>query len=73
MLGLSDVQVTYANSNFFLNRYSNESFYARELNLVNEIRSRRKVGTRSMRFYPRRMKGIGGGGCKSGAKVAWYG
>ena len=28
---------------------------------LNERRSRRKVGTRSMRFYPRRMKGIEGG------------
>ena len=25
---------------------------------MNERRSRRKVSTRSMRFYPRRMKGI---------------
>ena len=39
---------------------------------MNERRSRREVGKRSMRFYPRRMKGIEGG-CKSGAKVAWYG
>ena len=38
---------------------------------MNERRSRRKVGTRSMRFYPRRMKGIEGGGIKVEPK--WLG